>query len=241
MKNNILWGKWSYLTVTALCAASLNSCSQKPSERPSVVDKKIAANLMELKSISEATGGKAKNLYFSGEKKDLTKILSLKEPDASLNQVKTDATFQTLMGKIGDEKTKKAITDHLGTSVVALVVLNKEIKIFKVVPDKNLSLDYNVVSFKYMNALKDLTKATTATAQAAGQKVLTELMEKSPSELSEQFGYVEVASVKIKSMGTLENLRTDYNEKRSILGVVDRPIDQSTHIILEDAAAAAAE
>ncbi|MFZ3228871.1 MAG: hypothetical protein WA160_01605 [Pseudobdellovibrio sp.] len=52
---------------------------------------------------------------------------------------------------------------------------------------------------------------------------------------SKKIGFLEITSIKIDRSGILDNARTDYDEKKSILTLIDKPIEESTHILVTGA------
>lgn len=225
------------VSVLGLAAGSLllASACNRPSERPSVVAKSVSEKVMEIKAISEVTAEGSKTVYVSGgEKADVTKL------DGDLKQVKIEGKVDALIKKIKSDKTKKALEEQLKNGAIALVVLKGEIKVLKVVPDVELTLNYDVLSLKYMSRMKALAKANDIKVQSDIANELNELKYQSPKSLGEKFGLVELTSLKVEKFGILDNERNDYDEKKSTLNVQDRPFDVSTHILVGDEVSAAA-
>lgn len=230
MKNNLI------LTSIVLGMAStllLFTGCNKPTERPAVIDSAIAANLMELKELGEITGD-AKMVYSSSGKVDISAYAG------GLKQAKLEGKVEAVIKKIKTEATKNVIDAQLSTGVIAIVVLDDQIKILKVTSQTSNTLDSQVTSLTYIGKLKALSKANDATSQASLVSELEMLKYKSPAELNETFGLVEVTSLKIKH-GNLDNDRNDYNEKKSILKLIERPFDVSTHIVVGEEIGSEAE
>lgn len=217
----------------ALTALLFTGCN-KPTERPAIIDSAIAANLMELKDLGEITGD-AKLVYSSSGKVDISAYAG------KLKQAKVEGKVEALIKKIKTEATKSAIEAQLSTGVIAIVVLDDQIKILKVTSQTSSTLDSQVTSLTYIGKLKALSKASDAANQASLVSELEMLKYKSPAELSETFGLVEVTAIKVTQHGNLDNARNDYNEKKSILKVIDRPFDVSTHIVVGEEIGSAAE
>lgn len=212
----------------------LNTGCNKPAERPSVVDSKIAANLMELKDIGEITSDK-KLVFSSSGAQDIAAYAG------TLKQVKLEGKVADILKKVSAENSKKSLEDQLKSGAIAITVLDDQIKILKVVPQTSNTFDVQVTSLTYLSKLKAFSKANDATQQ---QKLASEMdfySHKSPADLGETFGLVEITSIKIMQHGNLDNDRTDYNEKKSILKVIDRPFDVSTHIVIGEEIGSEAE
>lgn len=230
MKKNLVLT--SVILGMATTVILFTSCN-KPTERPSIVDSKIAANLIELKELGEITS-EAKLVYSSSGQSEISYA-------AGLKQAKLEGKADVIVKKIKTEGTKKAIEDQLKTGAIALVVLDDQIKILKVTSQTSNTLDTQVTSLTYLAKLKALSKTSVAAQQASLVSELEVLKYKSPADLKETFGLAEITSVKIVQHGHLDNARTDYNEKKSILQVFDRPFEVSTHIVIGEEIGSAAE
>ena len=216
-------------TLIGLCFTSLvfSACG-RPSERPSVMDKKIAENVFAIKDLGEVTA-ESKTVYISGAEDAM-----VKGADASVKQAKIEGKVQDLLKKIKNTATKKALDDQLKSGSIALVVLNDQVTVLKVVADTELNANYDVFSLKYIARLKALSKTPQAKAQADVVKELMQLKYTSPKSLGEKFGLVEITSLKVDKFGVIDNVKTDYDEKKSILTVQEKPFELSTHIIITE-------
>lgn len=231
MKKNIILTS----VILGMSAASVlfTGCN-KPTERPSVVDSDIAANLVELKDVGEITSDK-KIVYSANGKADIASFAG------SLKQVKLEGKVADLIKKVKTEATKKAIEDQLEKGAIAIVVLNDQIKILNVVSQTSSNFDMQVTSLNYLSALKALSKTSEAAAQASIVTQLETLRYKSPADLKQTFGLAEVTALKVEQHGNLENDRNDYNERKSILKVMARPFEVSTHIVVGEEIGSEAE
>jgi len=225
MKKNILVTS----TLLGLTATSLmfSACS-RPSERPSEMDKKIVSNVFAMKDLTELTG-EGKTVYVSGADDAM-----LKAADPSIKQVKIDGKIADLLKKVKNAATKKALDDQLKSGSVAILVLNDHLKVLKVVSDTELNANYDVLTQKYVARLKALAKTPEAKAQADVAKELENLKYTSPKAAGEKFGLVELTALKIDKFGVIDNVKNDYDEKKSILTVADKPFEVSTHVIISD-------
>lgn len=230
MKNNLIL---TSVILGMTSAALLFTGCNKPTERPAIIDSAIAANLMELKDLGEITTDKT--VYSSTGKADISGYAG------SLKQTKLAGKVEELIKKIKSEGTKSAIDAQLATGVIAIVVLDDQIKILKVTSQTSNTLDSQVTSLTYIGKLKALSKASEATSQASIVSELEMLKYKSPAELNETFGLVEITAIKVAKHGNLDNVRNDYNEKKSILNVIERPFDVSTHIVVGEEIGSASE
>lgn len=226
-KNVIIAAAFLALTSTLILFTGCN----RPSERPSVVNSDIAANLFELKALPEITNSDAKAakvvFYSSAENKEVGQL------DASLKQMKIEGKTQALLNLVTMEATKKALDEHLKVGVVALVVLDDHIKILKVLSAEAAGeLDAPVFSLTYLSKLKALVKTSDKRTQAILASSIESIKHKSLAQLNEKFGLVEITAIKIEKHGHLDNERTDYNEKKSLLNVIPAPFELSTHILV---------
>ncbi len=230
MKNIVLKSVILGMTASAILFTGCN----KPAERQSVIDKSIAANLMELKELGEITSA-TKMVYSSTGKVDISAYAK------TLKQAKLEGKVEAIIKLVKTPATKDVIDAQLATGVIAIVVLDDQIKILKVTSETSSNFDTQVTSLTYLGKLKALSIASEATQQAILVSELEMLKYKSPAELGESFGLVEVTAIKVAKHGNLDNVRTDYGEKKSILNVVERPFDVSTHIVVGEEIGSAAE
>ncbi len=231
MKKNLVFT--SVILAMSGTAMLFSGCN-KPAERPSIIDSSIASNLMELKDLGEITSTE-KMVYSTSGKVDISGYAG------SLKQAKIEGKVDAIVKKIKSESSKAAIEEQLKIGVIALVVLDDQIKVLKVTSQTSNTLDSQVTSLSYLSKLKTLSKTSEAQSQANIVSELEVLKYKSPAELNETFGLSEVAAIKVVQHGNLDNARNDYNEKKSILKVIDRPFDVSTHIVVGEEIGSAAE
>lgn len=208
--------------LVGLTSTLIFSGCNSPVERESVVNPKIAANLFELKDLNEITGDKAQTVYSSSGKMDLSQLNA-----ASLKQAKVEGKVADLLGKLSAHK--DAVDSQLESGAIALVVLDDQIKILKVTKETT-ALD--AMSLTYMQKLKALSRTSDAREQTALQAEISSLKNQCPAELNETYGLVELAALQISSYGVLDNERTDYGEKKSILNISPKPFQFATHILV---------
>jgi hypothetical protein len=224
MKQNIIF--LSVLIGMSATVTLFTGCS-RPTQREAKVNSKIAANLFVIADLPEVTGKEAA-VHVQGGKKDLK--LSA---DAKLSQTKLEGSAtEKIFKKVTKDETKAALAEQLKTGAVAIVVLDDQIKIMKVVADTTNSVDTRISSLAYLAKMKQLVKASDKVVQQSLKSELEILQYQTPAELGEKFGLVEITALKIEKHGILDNEKTDYNEAKSILNVVAKPFELSTHIIV---------
>ena len=224
MKKNII--KTTLVLGMALTSIIMTACN-KPTERPSVVNKEAAPNLFAIKDLSEITN---KSALYSGNK---TTEAEIKKMDASLRLMKIEGRNKDLLNLIKNEDTKKALETHLETGAIAVVVLNNEIKILKIVKETHSNLDgLNLTSLRYLSKLKQLIKTTDKVLQSGLVSEIESIKHIAPADLEEVFGLSQIASIKVAKHGVLDNEKTDYNEKKSIINLLEAPFELSTHILV---------
>lgn len=224
MKKNITL---TSLVIGMASTLVLFSGCNKPTERPAVVNSKIASKLYAISDLAEVTSS-ANAVLVQGGEKDLKLMASAKVTQTKLEGSKA----LEILKKVTEDASKKALDEQLKTGAVALVVLADQIKILKVVAEVNNNIDTNISSLSYFGKLKALSKAVDAKAQADLVSELETLKYKSPADLNESFGLVEITSIAIQKYGVLDNEKNDYNEKKSLLNIIDKPFEVSTHILV---------
>lgn len=218
-------------TVLGITAAALlvTGCN-KPTQRPSELDKELAGKVMEIKELSEITGD-SKAVFYSGSEKDLS---GMNSEAVSLKQNKLEGKVEELTKKIKNPAKAAALAAQLQNGVIAIVVLEREIKILKVVPEINHAPDHLVSSLQLYNAMKDMSKTSDAQAQSELAQKMDVLKFQSPAQLHEKFGLVEISSIKVEKYGVLEDQRTEYGERKSVQGITQKPFQFATHIVVGD-------
>ena len=228
IKNNIL----SKLVLTA-CALSLFSCN-KPTAREAAVNEKIASNLVAIKDIGEVTTthkDAKPTVYYAGE--DAKDLAALSTSGKALVQKSlTGSKAQAILERIASPANKKAVATHLKDGVIGFVLLNNELIVYKISHDNVGDLDNRVESLSYLNRVKALSRASDPAEQATVQSQIAQLQNKRPYELDETMGLYKLASFKVEKFGALDNEKTDYNERKSILNVIPTPFSMATHIVL---------
>ncbi|MBY0554018.1 hypothetical protein K2P97_05795 [bacterium] len=215
----------------AATATLFTGCS-RPTAREAEINSKIASKVFELSEIAELTA-EGQAVYVQGGEKTLNVA-------GTFEQTKLEGSkVQDLLKKVSIDANKNAINEHLKTGAIALVVLNDQIKIMKVVPEVNNTLGTQLTSKAFISKLKDLAKEINPQAQAQMVTELDAIQFQSPAQLNETFGLVEVTALKVEKHGVLDNEKTDYNEAKSILNVSEKPFAVSTHILVGDEVGAA--
>lgn len=224
MKKNIILTS----LVLGICTASLllTSCN-KPTERPSAINPGVAANLFALKDLSEITN---KAALYNGSDSTEAEVMKM---DGSLKLLKIEGRSQDLLNLVKNESTKKELDTQLKNGAVAVVVLDTEIKILKIVKETHSNLDnLNLTSLAYLSKLKKLVLTSDKAQQTGLANELESLKNVAPADLNETFGLSQIAAIKITKHGFLDNEKTDYNEKKSVINLVETSFEKSTHIIV---------
>ncbi len=226
------------LVVLAAFAIAATSCN-KAAERTAELDKKIASNVVAVADINEITAdskAQTKVLYVSSKQADVDKL------ESGLKQIVIADKADMIIKKVVNDDTKKVLDTHLKTGAVAFAIVknddgNMVIKVMRVVPDVVISNAYDgadIVSLTYVRALKQLSTETDIKTQSALKVNLSAWKYKDPKDWGEKFGLVEITQIKITKMGVIENMRTEYGEKKSILGLTEKPMGQATHFLIGD-------
>lgn len=213
----------SIALVMSLSALIFSGCNFKPTERESKLNPAAAGKIVAINELGEITSD-SKVVFNSGTNQTIA--------DTTLKQTKIEGKVKMVLDKVTEEGTKAALDAHLKTGVVALVVLNDQIKVLKVVPETVSSSSVVVTSLSYMSALKTLVKSSDTAQQQSLINQLESLKLKSPEELGEKMGLVELTAIKVEKAGVLDNERTAYGEKKSFTNVIDSSFDMATHILL---------
>lgn len=239
-----------FLVIPALIIAA-SSC-QKAAERDAKMADAINGKVMEVKDIGQITGGPTsavdvanaaaapavkRIVYVSKKQDDVQKL------DEALDQKKVDATkAKDILAKVSKDETKADLEEHLKTGAVALVIMKDHIKVLKVVPDVDFTGKYKIQSLRYTQRMQAMDAAVDAQSQGViAQDIKANIAGKAPRTLGEKFGLVELTSIKIEKMGVLENERTEYGEKKSILNITEKPLSEATHIVLGEELGSEAE
>ena len=223
MKTNI--ALTSTLLGLATATVIFSGC-MRPTERPSVEDKTIAGKAFAIKDLAEITAEK-RSVYIksAGDK-------TLAATDKDVAQVDLAGKADDLLKKVKDKKTKADLDEALSTGSVAIVVLDDQVKILKVVADTVVTPKYEVLSRTYLGQLKEMAKKPASKFSTEGQAQAMALKYSNPAKWSEKFGLVEITSLKVEKVGVLDNARNDYGEKKSFLIVNDTPFEVATHIVI---------
>jgi hypothetical protein len=214
------------LFLTAATFFMMSSC-QAPNEREAKVNPKVAGGLVGINDVCEATN---KQVCVQGSKKEEVQKL-----DSELKQSKIDGSqAEIILSKISNPDVKDLIEKQLSSGSITFLILRDEVKVFKITPEIDVNLDYDVLSSKYLAKMKEYHKASDVTQQLSKLRELREIKYISPRSQGEKFGLVELASVKVAKFGVLDNVYTDYKEKKSILDIKETPFEMATHILLAE-------
>lgn len=244
--SNVFKTHFLFLAVSAI---ALSSC-QKAAERKAELDADTASSIMAMADITEVTSevkdpkNAPKALYVTAKSEDIDK----KEYGLKQVAIVSGDKADSIMKKVTRDDTKKIVDEQLKSGAVGFVIVNGDdgkpvVKIVRVVPDTELSNKYNgdILSLKYMRATKELSKETDSAKQSSLSVNLKAWKYKAPKDWGEKFGLVEITQIKITKMGIIENLRTEYGEKKSILGLTEKPMGQATHFLIGEEAGSEAD
>ncbi len=216
---------------------SLIACNS-PKQREVVVEAELKPNLVAIADVHEATSNKSSAYYY----KD-TENAEIQKTD-STEQRKIDADVQKILSKVQLEATKKDLTEHLDhAGLIALVITADRIEIYKVITDEAAAKEAKPISTiaeirklkKETLAAKMVRPETFSSDDGKGEKASDSddkagLNDK--AELNNATNIVKITAINITT-GVLENKKTKYyEEKMSVLTLVERPFDLSTHIQL---------
>jgi hypothetical protein len=198
---------------------SLVACD-KSKEREETIDSSIKENLVQISDLHDITSDSTK-AYFYRENNNGEISLADKTP-----QIKVDENINRVLGMVKKEETKKAIEAQMSSGLIAFAIMTDNVKVYKVMMKAKASAEHGAIDLTEIRKAKKVSLEVGKMTASATQIDLTE----SKSDVQ----YIEVASIKITKSGVLENKRTKYyDEKTSILTVGERPLDVSTHLLLD--------
>ena len=198
---------------------SLVACD-KSKEREETIDSEIKGNLVQISDLHDITSDSTKAYFYretnNGE-------ISLADKTA---QIKADDNVKRVLGLIKKEETKKAIEAQMSSGLIAFAIMTDQVKVYKVMMKAKASAEHGAID------LTEIRKAKKSSLEVGKMSVAAAQIDIAESKSDVQ--YIEVAKIKITKSGVLENKRTKYyDEKTSILTVGERPLDVSTHLLLE--------
>lgn len=198
---------------------SLVACD-KSKEREETIDESIKEKLVQMSDLHDITTDSSKAYFY---KETSNGEISLADKTA---QIKADETVTRVLGMIKKEETKKAIETQMSSGLIAFAIMTDKVKVYKVMMKAKASVEHGAVD------LMDIRKAKKSSLELGKMNAAAAQID--ISETKSDVQYIELASVTIAKSGVLENKRTKYyDEKTSILTVGERPLDVSTHLVLE--------
>ncbi len=228
------------ITLAAIAALSFLFIStqgcQKAAERPAKVNPKISNELIDITKVADVTS----DAKFQPDAQANNSILLDKAITKITDEnLKTELTQLKVRGQLAfriDEVKNQIILikvmnstdvreeDTRGKTYYTLTAL-KSSKVNQLVFEKS-NLIFESVSGTLANSTVSTTTTTSSTVVTSAAPKINE------QSKSEPF-YIELIAIGFKS-GVLEHEKTDYNEKKSILNLEERPLSESTHIILTE-------
>lgn len=241
--------KLIHMTALASSFILFLSCD-KAKNRDEKIDPKISDNMIVAAEVHDLTNDQQKAYFFKTEANS-----DIKKQDQT-QQIQLNSDTLKILSKITQKDHHQAIDDALNNGLITFVVLNQDnqnqIKIFKVIQTDETtqkSLVDATISSSTTNT-KDtsdndddnsLTLDEVKKMKETGSATVSSKVDTSSSNQNTNTNtnivhteFIEIASVKIESAGVLAEKKTDYNETTSLLNVVERPLDLSTHFILGD-------
>lgn len=201
---------------------SLSACSN-PKQREETIDKSIQENLVQISDLHDMTSESTKAYFY---KENSNGEVSLADKGT---QMKADETVMRALGMIKNEETKKTINDQLTSGLIGFAIMADQVKVFKVLTKAQADSDQKTHTKLGLLDIKKMKKSSLEAGNLKSSAAQIDL-----TESKNDIQYIEIASIKIAKAGVLENKRTKYyDEKTSILIVGERPIDVSTHLLLE--------
>lgn len=199
---------------------TLMSCNNAK-DRPETIDSKIEANLVEVSALHDISS-EIKKAYFYKESADSEVTAADKTA-----QMKADADVIRVLEMVKNKEQKEILKTHMEKGLVGFMILADEVKIYKVMTKTKARVDQKANAAINMTEIKKLKKISLEKNKMSAAEI-------DLKESGDEIQYIEIASLKVKQSGILENKKTQYyDEKTSLLTVADRPLDVSTHLLLE--------
>ena len=229
------------ITLAAIAALSFLFIStqgcQKAAERPAKINAKISNELIDITKIADITS----DAKFQPDAQANNSILL----DKAISKV-TDENQKTELMQLKDRGQLAFRIDDVQSQIILIKVMNSNDVREEDTRGKTFysltalkSSKTNQFVFEKSNLIvgsvsgtltTSATVTTSATAEVSTTATADENKNVASEKKSEPF-YIELIAIGFKS-GVLEHEKTDYNEKKSILNLEERPLRESTHIIL---------
>lgn len=194
-----------------------------PKQRPEVINKAIQGKLVAIADLHDVTSSETAKAYFYQQNANE----NVRQLDKT-KQIQIDENIMKVISLVKKKDTKAALDAHLTKGLISFVVLPTQIKIFQIVTKSQLPEENKSNSSQSINQLKQLKKATLEIG-----KMSTASLDVTESKNDVEF--IELAAIQIEKTGVLENEKTKYyDEKMTVLNVVERSLDLSTHLLLNE-------
>lgn len=194
-----------------------------PKQRPEVINKAIQGKLVAIADLHDVTSSETAKAYFYQQNANE----NVRQLDKT-KQIQIDENIMKVISLVKKKDTKAALDAHLTKDLISFVVLPTQIKIFQIVTKSQLPEENKSNSSQSINQLKQLKKATLEIG-----KMSTASLDVTESKNDVEF--IELAAIQIEKTGVLENEKTKYyDEKMTVLNVVERSLDLSTHLLLNE-------
>ncbi len=229
------------ITLAAIAALSFLFIStqgcQKAAERPAKVNPKISNELIDITKVADVT---SEGSF---------------QPEAQANN---SALLDKAISKVADENLKNELTQLKNQGQLTFKIEENKLILLKVMKSTDVreedirgkiyyseltlkashtnqfvfeksNLIFESVSGTLVVSTTLTTSATVTTSSTAEASAAQQVEE----QVKSKFTFIELIAIGFKS-GVLEHEKTDYNEKKSILNLVERSLRESTHIILTE-------
>ena len=221
------------ITLAAIAALSFLFIStqgcQKAAERPAKINAKISNELIDITKIADITS----DAKFQPDAQANNSILL----DKAISKV-TDENQKTELMQLKDRGQLAFRIDDVQSQIILIKVMNSNDVREEDTRGKTFysltalkSSKTNQFVFEKSNLIVGSVSGTLTTSATVTTSATADENKNVASEKKSEPFYIELIAIGFKS-GVLEHEKTDYNEKKSILNLEERPLRESTHIIL---------
>ena len=208
------------LTLITLAALSFLFIStqgcQKAAERPAKVNAKISNDLIDITKTADVN---SQGRF---------------QPDAQMNN---SVLLDKAISKVSDEALKADLIQSKERGQLTFKIEENKVVLIKIMHKSEVKEEdirgkayYTVLTLKTEQLSQKFTVLTTAVSSAESVSATAQIDTKNPEA---DLLFIVMVTVGFKS-GVLEHEKTDYNEKKSILNLEEKPLNESTHIILTE-------
>lgn len=220
--------------IAAALPVIMMSCGT-PHDRDAVVSPKVEGRLITLKNVEDITKNSSPKLY----SKTATAQTTLPTPAPGTTSTTTtapvkpvtnalDGDVQKLVALVASADPKNYLERHLNAGgKIGFAFHSDHVRIYAQTTKDVVS---KIASGPADLTITDIRKAKT---NKIDKKAYIKMSREESNPVSAE-RYLEVAAVEIEKSGVLESEKTDYNETKPLLTIVNNlPIEVSTHVILK--------